>query len=459
MGGVGRLDDFVVLEDGFDHGDRAVEGAAAVVDDLLGIAAEGFAAVGIGEEGIEGGFEGLGVGDLDGGIGFEEAGGDIGEVLHIGAEDDGAAGGGGFDGVLAADAVEAFADEDDVGVGVEVAELAGAVDQEAIGAAGFGGIGEADFAAVDVAEAAAVELGADGAGAFEVAGDEDEVEVGVFGAESGEDFGEGGFFAVVGAAGEEDAGVVGHAGVAEEAGDVEGAGVGGGWGFEFEAADGVDGVGVAAEGDEAVAVAIGLGADGIEAVEEVTEEEGGLAVAGEGALGDAGVDEGDGDAAAAGLPEHVGPQFGFDEDEDFGVEDGEGAADPGAAVDGAVDFFDGDGEFAAELGHAGGGGGGDDEFEGGEAGFEGADEEGGEVDLADADGVDPDDAAVGEGLFDAWGVGTEAFAEAFPPSAAAPEAEEVVGEGENEADGEEDVVDRSHSLEARAGPTIEGKQS
>ena len=143
------------------------------------------------------------------GLGFEEAGGDLREVLHVGSEDDRAAGGGGFDRVLSAHPMEALPDEDDVRVRVEVAEFAGAVDEQALGTSGFGFGGEIDFAPVDVVHAAAGELAADGAGAFEMAGNQDEVDVGVFFAKAGENLGEGGFFPVVGASGEDDPGVVG----------------------------------------------------------------------------------------------------------------------------------------------------------------------------------------------------------------------------------------------------------
>jgi len=163
----------------------------------------------------------------------------------------------------------------------------------------------------------------------------------------------------------------------------------------------MNGFWVAAELDEAIAIPVALSADGVESVEQVAEQEAGGSVPGEGAFGNPSIDEHDENAAASGLPEGVGPEFGFDEDEDFRFQDAEGATDPRTAIDWIVDLLDAEREFASEFSHAGGGGGGNDKLEGGQAWFQGPDQEGGEVDLTDADGVNPDDAPICEGLLDA----------------------------------------------------------
>jgi hypothetical protein len=377
---------------------------------------------------VQGAFELGGVPYLNGGIGFEKARGDVREILHVRPKDDGATGGGGFDGVLSADAVETFSDEDHVGVGVEEAEFPSAVDQEALGAAGFRFGGKIDLAAVDVSHAAAAELAADGAGAFEVSGNEHEVQVGMLFAEPGEDVSEGGLFTFMRASSEQDPGVVGHAGLTEQFRHIQRAGVAGNAGFELEAADRVNGIGAATELDQTIPVALALSADGFEPLEQVAEQEACPPVAREGSIGNSGIGEDDGDASAPRLPEHVGPEFGLDEDQDLGVENPESAPDPGASVDGKIHLLDDERQLASEFRHPGGGGGGNDELDGGQSGFEGADEQGGQVDLADADGMDPNDAPVGERLFDPGGIGAETFTEPFPPTSSAPKPEEIVRE-------------------------------
>ena len=126
-----------------------------------------------------------GVGDLDRSAGAEEGFGERGEVLHVGAEDDGDAGFDGFDGVLAAAGHEAFSNEDDGGASIPTGQLAGGVHEQGIGffhRAGFGAAGEA--------EAGLGELVGDGIRAFLMAGNEDEEKRWVVFSELLEDFGE-----------------------------------------------------------------------------------------------------------------------------------------------------------------------------------------------------------------------------------------------------------------------------
>ena len=103
-----------------------------------GAVGERGAAGGVGEEAGELGAEFGGGADLHGSVGGEPAGDDGGEVFHVRAEDDGPAGEHGLDGVLTAGGGEAFADENDGGEGVPVAEFAGGIDEEGVrGGAGF----------------------------------------------------------------------------------------------------------------------------------------------------------------------------------------------------------------------------------------------------------------------------------------------------------------------------------
>src|ERR1700757_2380562 len=107
-----------------DSGEGAVQGAATAFDELASGAAHALHFFGVFEEmnhfdaGVFRAF------DLDGGFGFDEAGGHGGESFHGGAEDRDFAEGGGFEDVVAAGVDERAADEDAVGEAVERGELA-----------------------------------------------------------------------------------------------------------------------------------------------------------------------------------------------------------------------------------------------------------------------------------------------------------------------------------------------
>ena len=97
----------------------------------------------------------------------------------------------------------------------------------------------------------------------------------------------------------------------------------------------------------------------------------------------------------------VRPDFRLDQHDGLGIDRRQRAVDEFAAVNRIINFADVRGQPAAQLGHAGGRGGGHDDFEVRHARFERADELRAEIDLADADGVQPDDVAVGQRLFEA----------------------------------------------------------
>ena len=98
---------------------------------------------------------------------------------------------------------------------------------------------------------------------------------------------------------------------------------GGGLGVVFHVAGDCDGIFGSANFAESGGVGIGLGevesGGGEDAVEKDAEGVAGAAEAFKGSFGDAGVDEDDRDVAAAGFPEEVGPNFGFDDDDEFGI--------------------------------------------------------------------------------------------------------------------------------------------
>ena len=205
-----------------DEVNGAVHGALIFLNGFSGFLAKLLAAFSVGKEVGEGLFEFGGVLDLHDGLAVEEDADDVGEVLHVGAEDDGLAEAGGFDGILTTLGGEAFADEDDGGVGVKGGEFAGGVDDEGLdgtgGAAGLGG----DVAAIFEFDVIAGKGVADFAVAFEMAGDEDEEKIGETLAQAGELLGKDEFLAGVGAAGDEEGSVGRDADLREERGDIEG---------------------------------------------------------------------------------------------------------------------------------------------------------------------------------------------------------------------------------------------
>ena len=71
------------------------------------------------------------IGNLHGGVGLHKIWCNVGEVLHVRAEDHRLAESGRFNGVLSALCGETLAHEGNVGPGVEVAEFTGGVDQQA----------------------------------------------------------------------------------------------------------------------------------------------------------------------------------------------------------------------------------------------------------------------------------------------------------------------------------------
>ena len=159
----------------------------------------------------------------------------------------------------------------------------------------------------------------------------------------------------------------------------------------------MDAVGRGSDLEEAGGVFGALGEEEADVLEERSPKAAEAEVAGERAVGDAGVDDGDGDVGARGLDEEARPEFGFDEDEELGLERAEVAEDDGAEVEREVE----DGRLGeAPAGHAlaGRGGGRDGDDGPGEGLFERVDEGEGGEDFADADGVEPEDGPAGGGF-------------------------------------------------------------
>src|SRR6267142_2603147 len=143
-----------------DGGEGAVEGATTALDQLARGAAHALHLFGILKEVNHFDAGVLGTFDLDGCAGFDEAGGDGGEIFHGRAEDRDFAERGRFENVVAAGIYKGAADEDAVGEAVEGGEFADGVEEEDADVVGNGvravvcvrgnaGTGKREFGAAD----------------------------------------------------------------------------------------------------------------------------------------------------------------------------------------------------------------------------------------------------------------------------------------------------------------------
>ena len=141
--------------------------------------------------------------------------------------------------------------------------------------------------------------------------------------------------------------------------------------------------------------------------------------------GKAGVHEEQGNTTANGLPKKVGPNFGFDENDGFGVKQGQSRVDVGGKIDGIIDFFDVHGQLAGQFAHAGGSGGRYNNLDVGHPDLERLDQLGADIDFTDTDSMEPDHVTIRDSLLDFGAVGSETLTEALSPIAPAPHLEEV----------------------------------
>jgi hypothetical protein len=131
------------------------------------------------------------------------------------------------------------------------------------------------------------------------------------------------------------------------------------------------------------------------------------------------------------------------------VNGGECAADISAAVNRVIDFSDMIGQLFIQFTHPCGRGCGDDDLEVGHALLENADDLRADIDLADADGVHPNDISVGKRLFDFAIVDSESFEEAAHPIPAPPHAPEIIWRCQPEKKREQYVVKGAHSNDSQ----------
>lgn len=305
-------------------------GAAAGLDGGAGGLAHFLATLGVTQQIDDRGGEGIGRGDAAAaGLGEEEIHG-FGEVVRVGADEEGFGEAGDLHDVGAAHGDEAAADEDDGGEGVELAKFAHGVAEE--DGEGLCDVGWHEGAAGAAAEAGVVvaddETG-DFIEAFGAAGDDGELEVGDFFAYAGVGGEDELLFAGAGAAADPERFVGGDAHILGEvllAVDVIGE-VGG---VVLDRAGDFDAVCGDAELEEAGLVGGVLGADPGEFAEHTAgdgADEGPFETADALLGGNAAVGDDDGDVVVAGDFDEVGPGFQLEEDNGGGTDATEDAAD------------------------------------------------------------------------------------------------------------------------------------
>jgi len=169
--------------------------------------------------------------------------------------------------------------------------------------------------------------------------------------------------------------------------------------------------------------------------------------AGEGAVGDAAADEEDGDVAAAGFAEKVRPDFGFEDDDDGGLNGVEDAANAEGPVEGEKDYGVGEGHALFGEGVAGEGGGGDDEGALGVGVFQAASEGDAGEGFAYGDGVNPDGAGMLHGeLFESQNGKAEALAEIGKIFAVAQALNEPIGRRQQGGKAHQKAIEEIHSM-------------
>ena len=168
---------------------------------------------------------------------------------------------------------------------------------------------------------------------------------------------------------------------------------------------------------------------------------------GEGAVGDAAADEEDGDVAAGGFAEEVGPDFGFEDDDDGGFDGVEDTADAKGPVKGEIDYGVGEGHALFGEGVTGEGGGGDDEEALGVEIFQAAGEGYAGERFAYRDGVNPDGAGMlAAELFESRNGKAETLAEIGEILAVAQTLDEPIGRRQQGGQAHQYAIKEIHSM-------------
>ena len=329
---------------------------------------------------------------------------------------------------------------------VEVAEFAGRIDEQRVEAA-FGELGSgAHVAAEHEPQSMFLESARRILAAFDVAGNDDQKGIRILRLQLLENAGEYLLLARVGAAGNYDLPVGRDPDLGKQRGHVEQRTFVEFGRVEFQVADHLDRFRPEAEFTEAGGVGLVLAADSGKLGEDRAEDEAEPFVAAIGTVREAGVHQEDGDLPFECAPQEVGPNLRLDEDDGLRMDGRQRAHDRSTEIDGVVDRGDVRGQVLLEFTHARRRGCADNDLQVGHAGLDGLDELGADVDLADADGVEPDDVPVRQGLFDLRAVFSETLPESGAPVATAPHLQEVERRAQPEKDGEQCCVNYPHSM-------------
>jgi len=447
-----------------DGGEGAVESSATAFDELARGAAHALHFFGVFEQvnhfdaGVFGAF------DLDGGAGFNKAGGHGGEIFHRRAEDGDFAEGSRFEDIVASGIDERATDEDAVGEAIEGGEFADGIEEEdgdvvgdgvqaIAGVRGATGTGKREFRAADEFTMGLFdEIGGEGE-TLGLAGSEDEQSFWKIALDHAEDEEGERLFG-----GDDAAGYDEGAAAATGAFFFEPFGEGGGRGqFEvvFQIAADRDFFGWGTEGADAVGVRLGLHEEGgcvaEGGLQERLQEEAECAEitlpAGEGAIGNAAADEKDGDFATAGFAKEVGPDFGFEDDDGGGFDGLDDAADAEGPVEREIDYGIGEGHALFSESVTGKGGGGDDERALRVGVFQAAGEGDAGEGFADGDGVNPDGAwMLGGEFFESRNGKAEALAEIGEIFAVAEALDQPIGRCQQGGKTHQYAIEEIHSM-------------
>ncbi len=169
--------------------------------------------------------------------------------------------------------------------------------------------------------------------------------------------------------------------------------------------------------------------------------------ASKGTIGDAAADEENGNIAAGGFAQEVGPDFGFEDDDEGrldGVEDAANAEDP---VEGEIDDGIGEGHVFLGQSKSGEGGGGDDQWKLGIGVFEAFGEGDGGKGFTNGDGVNPDGAGAIGGEFLEGGNGkAETLGEIREIFAVTKALDEPIGRRQQGGEAHQKAVEKVHSM-------------
>ena len=450
-----------VLRDG---GEGAVESAAAAFDKLARGAAHAPHLFGILEEVNHFDAGVFWACDLDGGLGFDKAGGHGSEIFHGRAEDGDFAECGGLKNVVTAGIYQRTADENAVGEAIERGEFADGVEEEngdvvgdpvvtRVGVGGDARAGKRQFGAADEFAVGLFDKFGGRSETFGLAGSEDEEGLWKIALDYAEHEQCQGFFGCDDAAGyDERAAAVAGAFFFKPFGERSGRGQ-----FEvvFEVAADSDFFGRGAEGVNAVGVLLGLHEEGggvaeggpQERLEIETENAEITLPASEGAIGDAAADKEHWDVAAARFAEEVGPDFGFENDDGGGFDGVEDAANAEGPVEGEIDYCVGEGHALLGESVTGERGGGDDEGTLGIGVFQTAGEGYAGEGFTDGDGVNPDGAGMlGGELFESRNGKAETLAEIGEIFAVAEALDEPIGRRQQGGEAHQYAIEEIHSM-------------